>query len=356
MNTLESSLDELFENEIQNESFPGAVVLVNYRGERIFHKAYGWRNRETDEPVEKDTVFDLASVTKIITSSLILKKVTEGKLQLNGMVGDLLTSLKNNEALASITIQSLLTHSSGLKAWEPFYTHSDKSVFNILDSMDVLHHEQHSVVYSDLNYILLGEILKELEGKSLQAIVLKELVEPLQLKKLSYKVAYTENVAATEYGNQIEMQMCNERNRTFDSWRIQDQPIIGKVNDGNAFYFFGGESGHAGLFGTAEDLEGLASIYLKGGLVGDKRLIDSRLIHASMEAIAGNRGLGWHSGDPFPAGVGHTGFTGTSLWLYPEKDLHVTLLTNRLHVADPKNINPVRKKVHEVIMQHIVYY
>lgn len=355
MNSLEKSISQIFQRYMDKDYMAGGVCLVKQNDKEILFKAYGKRNSLTGDEVTIDTVFDLASVTKIITSTLILKLAGQGRLSLDTTLGHCLPAAASNNILASLTIKQLLTHSSGLTAWHPFYTElPNHNLYEILNSIELKHQEESQVVYSDLNYILLGEVLKEIHDNSLQKIVEKELASPLKLSRLTYGPVQTDDVAATEFGNRIEMDMCRSRKREFAGWRDTGKPIIGKVNDGNTYYFLNGESGHAGLFGTAADLSGIADVYLNRGFAADTKFIQSDLIKKSMENIIENRGLGWHSSDPFPEGVGHTGFTGTALWIVPEKNLQAVLLTNRLQVDEPKNINPFRREIFEEIRQYFL--
>ncbi|TLS38693.1 serine hydrolase domain-containing protein [Pseudalkalibacillus caeni] len=354
MSSLETKIYNIFKKYIDNSYMAGGVCSIKQNDQQILLEAYGKRNMVTCEDVRTDTIFDLASVTKTITSTLILKLITKNRLALDAKLGDCLLAAARNGVLAPITIQQLLTHTSGLVAWFPFYTELPTSdLYEILSSIELNHQEEKEVVYSDLNYILLGEILKHKHQASLQKIIEKELVQPLQLPYLTYGPLFDENIAATEFGNQIEMEMCRSRNKTFSSWRDTSKPIIGEVNDGNAHYFFQGQSGHAGLFGTAADLSKIAELYLKGGIVGGTEFLDPKLVKQSLQTIAEDRGLGWHSSNPFPVGFGHTGFTGTALWVVPEKNLQVVLLTNRLHVEEPVNINPFRQELYEEILNKL---
>lgn len=351
MSSLETKIGNLFKKYIINRYIAGGVCLVKQNDHEILFKAYGKQNTFTGDDVQLDTVFDMASVTKIITSTLILKLISESRLTLGAKLGDCLPATARNEVLAPITIQQLLTHSSGLVAWFPFYTELPTSdLYEILSSIELKHQEANEMIYSDLNYILLGEVLKQSHKSSLQKIIEKELVQPLELPHLTYGPLSEENIAATEFGNQIEMEMCRSRNRTFSNWRDTGKPIIGEVNDGNAHYFFQGQSGHAGLFGTATDLSKIADLYLKGGYNKGAEFLDSKLVKQSLQTIIEYRGLGWHKSNPFPIGFGHTGFTGTALWIVPERDLQVVLLTNRLHVKEPMNINPFRRELYEEIL------
>lgn len=353
MNSIEIKVDEIFEKYKNIGYFAGGVCYIKQDHQDILLKAYGKQNSATNQPMNVDTNFDLASVTKTITSTLILKVISDGKLTLETALKDCLPRVAENKVLAPITIQQLLTHSSGLVAWYPFYTVTPKTdLFTILDSIELDHQEEKAVVYSDLNYILLGEILKHHYQSNLQSVLEKEIISPLQLESFSYGPLSDGNIAATEFGNQIEMEMCRSRNKTFSQWRSTSEPIVGEVNDGNTYYFFEGQSGHAGLFSSAKDLSRVIDLYLKGGMAKNTQIINLALINLSLQNIVENRGLGWHCSDPFPTGFGHTGFTGTSVWVVPEKQLQVVLLTNRLHVDQPVNINPFRKELHEKILSH----
>ncbi|MBB6451707.1 CubicO group peptidase (beta-lactamase class C family) [Salirhabdus euzebyi] len=352
MNSMEEKIDYLFDKYLQEKCFAGGVCFIKHKDKNVFVKAYGKRNRVTNEDVNVDTIFDLASVTKIFTSTVILKMVSDEKLTLETTLGECLPRVAGHNVLAPITIKQLLTHSSGLQAWFPFYTYLSDDLFSLLKKLDLVHQEQNEVVYSDLNYILLGEVIKHHYNASLQDVLQQEMVTPLKMKQVTYGSISSLNVAATEFGNQIEMQMCHSRNRDFPDWRNTNEPIVGEVNDGNTYYFFKGQSGHAGIFGTAEDLSKLVDVYSKGGMSENKRFITTNLVQQSMQNVVEDRGLGWHSSEPFPEGFGHTGFTGTAIWIVPEKDLQVILLTNRLHVDQPKNINPFRKELYEEVLNY----
>ncbi|MFZ3577651.1 serine hydrolase domain-containing protein [Virgibacillus sp. DJP39] len=345
-------IDSIFDKYIKDDYFPGGVCYVSQNGEKLFHKAYGKLNRDKNILCELDTVFDIASLTKVVTTTVVLQMVTKNLLSLSTRLGECLPNVSTNEILSPITIKQLLTHSSSLKAWHPFYSHlPGDNLFYILNNIELTHNLTDRVVYSDLNFILLGEVIKNYFNTSLQTIINENLAFPLKLKTLTYNPVNNGNIAATEQGNRIETNMCKEGNFSFNNWRYEN--ISGEVNDGNAFYFFGGESGHAGLFSNVEDLVTLGELYLKGGINLGEELISKVLIQESLKPQIENRGLGWESSDIYPEGFGHTGFTGTALWLDPKRNLVVGLLTNRLHVETPKNINSFRKEVFKEILNKI---
>ncbi|SDK03097.1 serine hydrolase domain-containing protein [Sediminibacillus albus] len=344
-------LDEIFAEYIRDDYFAGGVCCISVKGNIIFHKAYGLANRTNQTKLKKDTIFDLASVTKIITTTMILQLITNKRLSLATCLRDCLPHTSINPILSPITIQQLLTHTSGLKAWHPFYAHlPNKDLFKVLEDIKLTHDSDEKVVYSDLNFILLGEVIKYLVKDHLEYAIKKYLADPLELSTLTYHPRNQSNIAATEFGNKTEMAMCKEIGVSFEGWRNTNEPIVGKVNDGNAYYYFQGESGHAGLFSCVEDLIKIGNLYLKGGVYKNERLIDSGLVQRSMKNQMDGRGLGWQIGGVFPEGCGHTGFTGTSIWVVPEKEMVVGLLTNRLHTDFPKNVLPFRRAIFEAMI------
>ncbi|WP_156290670.1 serine hydrolase domain-containing protein [Oceanobacillus salinisoli] len=347
-------IDRIFRNYIENEFFSGGVCHITIDGETVFHKGYGKANRIKKTPCEKHTIFDIASVTKLVTTTILLKIISEGSLSLSTRLGECLPRISKNTPLAQITIYELLTHSSGLIAWYPFYAEKDdRDFFSIIERIDIYHDLDEKVVYSDLNYMLLGEILKEYFQSSLESIVNKQVVEPLGLETLSYHPIEKELTAATEYGNRIEKEMCRERGISFFNWRRGDLPISGEPNDGNAYYFFNGESGHAGLFSNVKDITKIGELYLKGGVLNGEQLILESVVNGALTKQVGNRGLGWEKSAIYPEGFGHTGFTGTALWIEPKRKISVGLFTNRLHVTQPRNINPFRREIFSAIHSEI---
>lgn len=342
-----SRINELFTQHIQDQEFAGGVCQVSVAGKTIFKESYGIANKDTNLKMNINTRFDLASLTKLFTATIILQLISNKQVSLDTSLREVLPAAAENECIASITIRQLLTHTSGLTAWYPLYTHlPNRDLFSILSEISLLSEtELGSVLYSDLNYILLGEVIKHQLKTTLQEAIQTNLSIPLNLETLSYG-PINNLAAATEYGNRIEKKMCAERNLTFTSWRKEGLPISGDANDGNAHYFFQGEAGHAGLFGSASDLIKLGEFYLRGG----DEIVDSRLIETSMTKQKGTRGLGWDLSETFSIGCGHTGFTGTALWTVPERRLVVALLTNRLHVPKPINIMNFRQSIFSEIM------
>ncbi|MFG6114771.1 serine hydrolase domain-containing protein [Halobacillus sp. MO56] len=351
-------MNEGLARKLLQAEVPGSVCLVIKQGEVVFHEAFGSAVREPlPVAMEKDTVFDIASLTKIVTSTLILKLVSEQTFALSSNVDELLPEVAGSktlrERLSGVSVQNLLSHSSGLPAWYPFYTRKEEDFFTILADILTEYPKENCSVYSDLNFMLLGKIIETETSLSLKDAVEHYISKPLGLPTLFYNPLHTpkDRIAATEYGNQIEQGMCRERGLTFDEWRPVDQPIHGQVNDGNGFYYFNGVASHAGLFANAEDVAKLGQLYLNEGVWHGEQWIDKSVIQAAKQDYGGARGLGWQFAPMFPEGYGHTGFTGTSLWISDSHQLITVLLTNRLHTEKPKALNELRQDVHQEILK-----
>lgn len=356
----DKTLDEFFEGAIKRKLFSGAVCLISVDDKIIYKKSYGHRviiQNNVSKKMKTDTIFDLASVTKMFTTTMILNLISKRKFQLETPLRDCIPRLnlsrRMDDFLSSTTIKQLLTHSSGIRAWFPFYSRRTDDFYHVLDDVLTVNSLKDGVVYSDINYMLLGEIIKYETNKCLHENIKDILGHPMNLQSTCYNPRRTSNIAATEFGNRIEMKMCRQRNIKFDDWRSQDIPMLGKVNDGNSYYYFNGISAHAGLFSQAIDVLKLGQLYLKGGEYKGISIIDQSLVNMSLLEQVPTRGLGWEKSDVFPEGCGHTGFTGTSLWIIPDRQAVVVTLTNRLHVKDPTTIQPFRMALHNKILKYI---
>lgn len=366
---LEDELNRLFHFYLKKSYFSGAVCLISKGDEIIFKASYGNRIAKTMESnsnyslsrttkkMNTSTIFDLASITKMFITTIILHFISQGKLQLRTPLGECLLDIREKSNLMDhighVTMEQLLTHSSGIPAWYPFYVEQDKKFYTILNSIVSPSSMVEDVTYSDINYMLLGEVIKKKSKLSLEECVNRVFIQSLEMKMLTFGPVFGNNVAATEFGNRIEQKMCAERGHQFNHWRSTDLPIIGEVNDGNCHYYFQGKSGHAGLFASAIDVLKLGHLYVKGGEYQGKSIINREIIQRSTTKLNHTRGLGWEFSDVFPNGCGHTGFTGTSLWVVPTKKMVVVILTNRLHVSKPISIQSFRKEVHQKIIKTI---
>jgi CubicO group peptidase (beta-lactamase class C family) len=294
--------------------------------------------------VRKDTLFDVASLTKIATATQALMDIDAGRLKLSDGILSLLPELAERpplaERLADVTVFKLLTHTSGLIDWYPFYSQTG-SFAEVLAIALARYGPVSGMLYSDLNFMLLGKALETLHGVSLERCLAKNLVEPLGLGMMTYHPNLSEDIAPSCYGNPIEEEMCADRGIVFTRWRPH-APTRGQANDGNAWYYFGGVAGSAGIFATAEAYQRLCQYHL--------RTKSPLLISAQSERAPG-RGLGWQVSDLYPKGCGHTGFTGTSIYLSRELDLGIVAFTNRLffqrHNQNPTN--EFRRALHHAV-------
>ncbi|MCT1904374.1 serine hydrolase domain-containing protein [Oceanobacillus sojae] len=352
---IEKNIQSITESYVDKNYF-NTVDLLFKKNDKVFVSTTYENGLWATFKANQNPLFDIASLTKIITTTGTLRLITEKKLHLNTPLRDILPLQENLKKIENITVKELLTHSSGLRAWFPFYSLETRDFIEALSAgIDLFHHSDKNYVYSDLNFMLLGEIIQSASNMNLSDFVKEKIAKPLHCESLSYgPINPKKRAVPTELGNLTEKGMVQERHLSFEGWRPFGQPIQGEVNDGNAYYFFNGIAGHAGLFGNVHDMERILNLYLKGGHLKGERFIDYNLVRLSLSHLAGNRGLGWHSGEPFPTGFGHTGFTGTSIWLDRNYGLTGVILTNRLNVDSPKNINDYRMDIHQEILKNAI--
>jgi uncharacterized protein YbbC (DUF1343 family) len=331
-------IDSVIEAAIGKGELPGAVVLVGHKDRILHKKAYGNRMVEPrKEAMTVDTIFDAASLTKVVaTTSSILKLIEEGKVRLADRVTVHLPEFQGGKS--EITVRQLLTHYSGLRpdvdlepVWSGYETGIQKALVDKPTSEPGAR-----FVYSDINFILLGEIVKRVSGRPLNEYARDEIFVPLGMiesgflpdQKLLPRIAPT-------------------------------QKLHGVVHDPTT-RFMGGVAGHAGLFTTADDLAKFARMILRKG----SPLFAPATIAAATKAQppAGLRGLGWdidspfsgNRGDLYPLGsFGHTGFTGTSLWIDPSSESYVILMSNAIHPNGRPPITPLRGRVATVAAAYV---
>ena len=352
---LEQAAD-LLERAVADGATPGGVLLVARRGAVVLDHAAGRLTYDEGSlATTPSTIYDLASLTKVIaTTTLLMRRVEADALDLDAAAASYLPELKES-AVGGATLRDLLAHSSGL----PCCTELFRELGEDLDRDEArgryLEHiagtelavaRRERAIYSDLGVLLLGEILERGSDRGLALQVEEEVLEPLGLIDTGYvpPEELRERIAPTE----------------FDSWR--GRLPHGEVHDENTLAL-GGIAPHAGLFGTARDVAVLGQAMLNGGVYGERRLADSEtgaLFTRRAELVPGSsRALGWDTpSDPSSAGryfsarsFGHTGFTGTSLWIDPELDLIVVLLTNRVHpTRENIAIRRLRPAIHDAVV------
>jgi CubicO group peptidase (beta-lactamase class C family) len=378
--------------------FPAAVLLVARHGGVALHRPYGVLDPETRRrPTQIDSLFDLASVTKVFTATAFMTLLEAGRVTLDAAVADVLPEFGGARAISAtedpatkalvpadpafagqvveggqVTFRHLLMHTSGLAAWRSLYL--EKSTGKAEGDIPLPHrvpeearvhrwatiYRQYGFayppgqrsVYSDLGMIVLGEAIAHMAGVSLEQYIRQAILQPLGLTRTTFNPLAQgvppERIAPTE----------------FCAWR--HRRCIGEVHDENAATL-GGVAGHAGLFSTAWEVAVLGQAYLNGGGYGRARLLSPQTVTDMTRVQAdfgeGPRGLGWQmrsperssSGHLFgPRSYGHTGYTGTSAWVDPERELVVVLLTNRVyHGRDPAPITDFRPRMHDAVVEAI---
>lgn len=343
----------LLDEAVARGDTPGGVAAIGRRGNIHAIHACGSAHMAApgDEavlPVRSDTIFDCASLTKVVALlPLILLLVERGRLRLEDPVKHYIPAFEAG-GKASVTVKQLLTHTSGLIAHTNLYSHgwSPEEIKAHIFSRPLEYEPGTKVVYSDLGYITLGEIAQTLFEESLDTAAKRYVFEPLGMNDTFYlpPADRLSRIAATEYSPDLGRH----------KW--------GEVHDENAGAL-GGVSGHAGLFSTASDLAKYASMWLAKGQIGEKgRLLSRASVEAATRTQTGNllanRGLGWvlkgdsmdASGDLMsPASFGHTGFTGTSLTIDPAEDTFAVLLTNRVYYGREKSVVRLRHFFHNAV-------
>lgn len=339
------------QREIDSKHIPGAVVHVSYQGEIICREAIGNRAvYPTISPMQIETVFDLASLTKVIaTLPAILKLIDRGDIRLDDPVHLFLPAFLMN-GKEKVTIRHLLTHTAGFPAHRQFYREN-------LTRNEILHraltepleYEPGSkVVYSDLSFITLYQLIEIITDEPFDVFINKEIFTPLEMGETTFNPTNNvESFAVTEYSEQLG-----------DYKR-------GIVHDENA-YAMNGISGHAGLFSTIGDMSNFARMIENNGIYKGHRVLSESVLKLARQNHTPfgeeYRGLGWmlkspklsSCGDLFSSSAyGHTGFTGTSIWFDPEAKLHVILLTNRVHYGREPHIIRLRARLHNLIRASI---
>lgn len=353
-------ISQFLAERIAAGDFPSAVYLIAEGGRAVFADALGQAVVKPQRIAATfDTIYDLASLTKpLITSLLCARRVEAGEITLEASVSHYLPEFERTDKQA-ITVGQLLTHSSGLPAWRPLYVLAEGEpdrAPSAIANLDLEYAPGTRVVYSDLGFICLGLLLERTSGKELAELARTEIFAPLGLQHTFFnpELAMQTGIAACEAGNAYERQMCGDASNE-KAWRRE--LIWGEVHDGNA-HFLGGAAGHAGLFSTAaETLKIATQFQLSSQLLRAEtcELFRTNLTPGLEEA----RSFGWQLAQTkdSAAGVdlphdsfGHSGFTGTSCWNDPNNARTFILLTNRTHARTLPfaNINSVRRQFHSL--------
>ena len=353
------SVNNLMKQAVINNVFPGAVLLVSTAGSAIFFEAYGYANKFSGRQMTRDTIFDLASFTKPLATTLaIIKLISQNKLELDQPLGSILSQFKCTDK-GRISIENLLYHTAGLPDYRPYYKVLSKlepnqrkdALRGLLVEEPVINPPGKQVIYSDIGFMILCWVIEQVSGNQLDRFVRDEIYNPLGLENLFF-------VDLDSKARQVEFaatELCSWRNILLE----------GVVHDDNA-YVVGGIEGHAGLFGTAQDVFSLLSELMAAYLgfpctaVFENDLI--QMFFKRQEHTG--RALGFDT--PSPVGpscgqyfsketVGHLGFTGTSFWMDLDRRVIIILLTNRVHPSRNNNkIKAFRPKLHDRVMKKLI--
>ncbi len=361
------------------KTFPAAQIEIVVRGRSAYHRAFGYLDPETRSRTlatsagvaDQASRFDLASVSKLFTVTAFMTLVEQGRVRLDQPVREILPEFCGTRTIAAypdplqtgkfvevvpptgalanadaITFRHLLVHNSGLPAWLPLWKMSSRS-----GMLDAALHTPFAyptgtrVVYSDIGLILVAFALEKVTGQGLADVVRERVTAPLGLSSIAYGPIPGDDVAPTEF------------------YAHQNRRMRGEVHDENAFAL-GGVAGHAGLFGTARDVAALGEMYRQGGTPLLKSETVGEMTRLQAQDGAVRRGIGfvlWSpdpeaSGNPFSdQAFGHTGFTGTSLWVDPARDLTVACMTNRVYYGrdNAAQIMAFRVALHRAVCQAV---
>jgi beta-glucosidase-like glycosyl hydrolase/CubicO group peptidase (beta-lactamase class C family) len=345
------------EHAVADKAFPGATLAVGYKGRVSLH-AFGNLSYEANSPaVDTRTMYDIASLTKVVVTTTLTAKLVEGDfpvpLDLDARVDRYLPEWANGPDAhgwrPKVTVRHLLTHTSGLPPFKEYWrTSTGKQDTLTRVFAEPLDYEPGTKeVYSDLGIILMAQIIERLTGRSLDDLAKAYIFSPLGMKDTTYGPANKlwPWIAPTEFDKNLRHKL-----------------VQGEVHDENAFTM-GGVSGHAGVFSTTPDLAAFCQMLLNGGVYAHRRILKRATISqfsAPQQLSNGTRTLGWavptegsSSGHFFSAhSFGHTGFTGTSIWIDPDRQVFVVLLTNRVNpTRENMKIAQVRPAVHDAVMQ-----
>ena len=335
-----SGVDAIIRQAISDNNIPGAVLVVGHDGKVIYRKAYGERSLEPRrEPMTVDTIFDLASLTKVIaTTTAVMQLLEQGKIRMNDPLAKYLPEFAQN-GKEDITLRQIMTHYSGLAPdldlttpWE-----GKDTAYKLAFVTPPEQTPGTSFVYSDINFIMLGALVEKVTGDTLDVYTAKHVFEPLKMMHTRYvpPASWRVKIAPTQYDENEHM-------------------LRGVVHDPTARRM-GGVAGHAGLFSTGDDLAKFAQALLDGGDGILSSVTVQKMTQPEQPPSAPVlRGYGWdidspfstNRGDLFPIGsYGHTGFTGTSIWIDPTTNSYVILLTNAVHPRGKGNAIGLRTKV-----------
>ena len=350
------AVDSLINASIAEQAFPGAAVAIGRPNVLVKLNGYGYFTYNSEQRITPQSKFDLASLTKVVaTTTAVMQQHEAGRLNLEDKVVKYLPAF-GQKGKENITIRHLMTHTSGLKPFRPFYKEGITTRQGVIDAIfaeELVYTPGTEMRYSDFNMILVALIIEKITGQNFATYSTQKIFNPLGMKNTGFRragVGSDRSIVPTEVDNVF-------RNKL----------IQGEVHDETAFVL-GGTAGHAGLFSTAEDLAKFAFMMMNEGMHDDLRFLKKETISMFTTAVDPSRhtrALGWDTKSPTgysSAGqyfsnksYGHTGFTGTSMWIDPEANLFVILLSNRVYpTRENTKHSQVRSKLADIAYQSII--
>jgi serine-type D-Ala-D-Ala carboxypeptidase len=351
--------DEAIADAIKEKIIPGAVLLVGRGDDIVYRKAYGNRAIEPSvEPMTEDTIFDLASLSKPVgTATSIMVLADRGKIDLEAPAAKYVPAFGSN-GKDKVTVAQLLLHRGGLIADNSLKDYTDDPVESMKKILDLkLKYEPGTdYIYSDMSFAVLGEIVRVVSGKPLNEFAAEAVFNPLGMKDTAYlpPTSWVTRIAPTE--------------RTKDAKTGEQTVLRGVVHDPRA-QKLGGFAGHAGVFGTADDLARYCRMLLHGGELDGKRIMSAKTAAEMTKTrcmpdgsncrtygfdvdtkLSAPRGERFQKGTTF----GHTGYTGTMMWVDPKSECYVVLLTNRVHPQDKGSVTQLRRKVSTIAAEALL--
>lgn len=336
-----SRIDRVVADGLRRGNMPGCVVLIGHEGHIVFENAYGHRQTEPQQvPMTLDTVFDLASLTKpIATATSVMMLIQEGKVAIDDPVSKYLPEFSSH-GKDQITVKQLLSHQGGLipdNALSDYKSGREQS-YEKINELSLRAKPGEEFIYSDVGFIVLGELVETISGQRLDAFTQEHFFKPLQMHETGYlpREELKQRAAVTQQRN--------------DAW------MQGEVHDPRA-YEMDGVAGHAGLFATAQDLARYAQMVLNNGQFDGVRILKPETIQLMTSAVpvsSGIRSPGWdkqtgyssNKGDLLSdSAIGHGGFTGTGIWIDPDQELFIIFLSNRVHPDGKGSVNSLIGRV-----------
>jgi CubicO group peptidase (beta-lactamase class C family) len=382
---LKNEVDSILRSKVDLGEIPGSVIEIK-KGKRVLFKhAYGYSQKYDfshnfimpEKIMTVKHLFDIASLTKVAgTTTSVMLLADRGGLGIDDPVYKYISAF-DTIGKKEITIRNLLTHTAGLYEWYPLYYRAanKNECYKLIAELPLkfpVGKERH---YSDLGFVLLGEIIEIVSGLPLDQFMRENIFEPLHMTNTVFNPLRTGNfrkIAATSHGNPYEKRMVYDSTLGFkyneidpvqwNGWR--NYTLIGEVNDGNTWYANGGISGAAGLFSTAADLQKLTDMLINDGKAGSQQFLSEKTIKAFFIKDTFNNGLGWMMDvtnsfmkDGPDGTFGHTGFTGTSIVAIPSGKISVIILINRQNTGllangEYYNVTPVRRQIFEAVLKY----